>query len=87
MAAHTLDHNLILISYSELPNEPRSFSRSFTFEASWQLDSECHDIIQEEWEQEVNEACRIKDIQSSFPNVKGLSHIGVNISLEKLQNY
>jgi hypothetical protein len=64
LAALTSDHNPILISYNELPLEPGSYRCGFKFEANWQLDPKCRDIIKAAWEQEVFEANQMKDIQS-----------------------
>lgn len=64
LVAHTSDHNPILISYSELPNEPLTYRRSFKFEASWQLDPKYCDIIKTAWGQEMIEESRMIDVQS-----------------------
>lgn len=45
LATRSSDHNPILILYNDVPPKPGSSRRGFKFEAKWQLDPECHDII------------------------------------------
>jgi hypothetical protein len=63
LEAISSDHNPILILYSDVPPELGSSRRAFKFEAKWQLDPECHDIIKAAWEQDVFESNQLKDIQ------------------------
>lgn len=62
LPARSSDHNPILILFNDEPPEPGLSRRGFKFEAKWQLDPECRDVIKAAWEKEGGGVCRLKDI-------------------------
>jgi hypothetical protein len=60
-----------------VPPDPGSSRRGFKFEAKWQLDPECHDVIKAAWEQEGGEVDQLKDILGRLSACqKSLTHWG-----------
>jgi len=49
LAAHTSNHNLVLVSFSTHPIVRSNYHRSFKFEDSWTSDSEWLDVLKSAW--------------------------------------